>query len=300
LVALANAVEECFVPEVRIAVCGFPESGKTTFLAALWHLVTARVTRTMFRFYSLRDGDSTHLNLLAKRWRDAKATVRTDISSHKLIGMNLIDSTDQQVRLIFPDLSGESYRIMFEERECMRDVSQILGAAHGMLLFLHADRIRQPLPIVTVAAQSKALGSPHGSDQAVPWHPKLCPTQVRVVDLLQLLRVPPLDVPFRRLAIILSAWDKVADEGQEPEDFLRERLPLLDQYLRSNSDEWKYRIFGVSAQGADYEKDNETLNSAQLTKLQRIRELEPSERIVVRSNGAESCDLTEPIAWLAS
>jgi hypothetical protein len=111
----------------------------------------------------------------------------------------------------------------------------------------------------------------------------------------------PLSVKYRRVAIILSAWDKVAEEGRTPAQFLKERLPLLEQYLCSNADAWEWKVYGVSAQGADYEKENQPLSSTQQAKLQELRELdEPSERIKVIFEGSESSDLTEPIAWLMS
>ncbi len=52
---------------------------------------------------------------------------------------------------------------------------------------------------------------------------------------------------------MLSAWDKVEDEGHDPETFLTQELPLLDQYLRQGTDGWDFRIYGLSAQGGDYE-----------------------------------------------
>ena len=52
---------------------------------------------------------------------------------------------------------------------------------------------------------------------------------------------------------MLSAWDKVEDEGHDPEIFLTQELPLLDQYLRQGTDGWDFRIYGLSAQGGDYE-----------------------------------------------
>jgi hypothetical protein len=153
--------------------------------------------------------------------------------------------------------------------------------------------------VVNVVSQSNALGSTIPAGQEIAWSPSLSPTQVQIVDLLQLLRLPPLQIGFRRIAIVLSAWDKVADEGRTPEEFLAERLPLLDQYLRSGADNWVWRVYGVSAQGADYEKENEKLSDSQRAKLQELRALdEPSMRIRVVSEGPESRDLTEPIAWL--
>ena len=63
------------------------------------------------------------------------------------------------------------------------------------------------------------------------WHPKDAPTAVQVVEMLQMLRCNALRSPAKRLAIMLSAWDKVEEEGLDSEAFLARELPLLDQYL---------------------------------------------------------------------
>lgn len=285
-----------------VTICGFPESGKTTYLAGLWHLVTARAKQTSLRFESLSNGDFSHLNALSKRWRDGLTQLRTDIrwnQSNQLVTMNLLDGSDAPLRLTFPDLSGESFRMMFEDRDCAPEIADILTRGEGMLFCIHADKIRQPLMVIDVAAQSKALGIDIPGGQKIPWSPNLAPTQVQIVELLQLFCLPPLGLNCRRIAITLSAWDKVSDEGRTPQGFLAERLPLLDQYLRSGADEWTWRVYGVSAQGGDYEEEEAKLTPSQLVKLQELRALdEPSLRIRVVSEGTESHDLTEPIAWL--
>lgn len=282
-----------------VTICGFPESGKTTYLAALWHLVTARDNQTSLRFESLSNGDFSHLNALSKRWRDGLTQLRTDIRSTQLVSMNLLDVSNAPLRLTFPDLSGESYRVMFEDRDCAPTIADILTRGEGVLFCIHADKIRRPLMVVDAAAQSKALGIAIPEGQEIPWSPNLAPTQVQIVELLQLLCLPPLEVRFRRIAIALSAWDKVSEEGRTPQEFLAERLPLLDQYLRSSADGWIWRVYGVSPQGGDYEEEEAKLTASQLAKLQDLKALnEPSLRIRVVSEGTESHDLTEPIAWL--
>jgi hypothetical protein len=282
-----------------LVICGFPESGKTTYLAALWHLVTSRSEQTALRFESLHDGDFSHLNAIAKRWRDGKTQIRTEVASNQVVSMNLVDAASQSLCLTFPDLSGESYRQMFEDRECDPAVAKVLSDGEGMLFFIHADKIRLPHLVTTVMAQSKSLGATIPSGQHTSWDPRVSPTGIQVVELFQLLSLQPLSVPFRRVAVVLSAWDKVKDEGRAPEEFLAEKLPLLNQYLRAGADKWDWRVYGISAQGADYEKENETLTAAQATKLQRIKSVDqPSMRIKVVSADSESHDLTEPISWL--
>jgi hypothetical protein len=282
-----------------ISICGFPESGKTSYLAALWHLITTAAEPTVLRFDSLRHGDSTHLNELAKRWRNGFKQIRTEIPSSKLVSMNLKDASDRLMRVTLPDLSGESYRMMFEDRECSPLVAKTFENCDGMLLLIHADKIKQPQMVVTVAAQSQRLGSVIPDGQEVPWSANLAPTQVQLVELLQLLTRDPLSVGFRRVSIVLSAWDKVEDEGRTPEEFLSERLPLLQQYLEAGLDGWTWRVYGVSAQGGDYEKEGEPFTGRDLEKLVELRSLdEPSMRIKVVSAGRTSPDLTEPISWL--
>ena len=284
-----------------ISICGFPESGKTSYLAAMWHLVTAKAEQTALEFESLRNGDASHLNALATRWRNGLKQDRTEIQSNKLVSMNLKNTAGELMRLTLPDLSGESYRTMFEDRECDPLVAKILDDSQGILLLVHADTIKVPLMVTTVAAQTQALGSTIPDNQEVVWAPRLAPTQIQLVELLQLFRLAPLNVQTSRIAIVLSAWDKIESEGKQPEPFLAERLPLLKQYLEAGADKWQWKVYGVSAQGGDYEKEGEPLLGAKLARLIDLKALEePSMRISVVSGSSVSSDLTEPSAWLLS
>ena len=105
---------------------------------------------------------------------------------------------------------------------------------------------------------------------------------------------------FNKISTVLSAWDKVEEEGRTPERFLAERLPLLKQYLDSKADGWEWKVYGVSAQDGDYEKEGESFTGTRLEKLQELKALdEPSMRIKC-FNTSTSSDLTEPISWLMS
>lgn len=279
-----------------IVIIGLPESGKTTFLAALWHLITERDIDTALRFHTLKDGDASHLNEIAARWRDAKVQDRTAIGGNRLVSMNLKDANDNPVRVTFPDVPGEAYRRMWEDRECEPEIAEILQAG-GVLLFIHADAITPPRWVVDEVAQSKALGLEVPEGQEVSWHPRMAPTQVQLVGLLQLLRSGPLDIGPRKLAIMLSAWDKAEGEGLAPDAYLEAKLPLLAQYLRRGIDEWTYQVYGLSAQGGDYDQVDPA--SARRPEAEALRQLDrPSTRIRLVQRGPATHDLTEPLAWL--
>src|ERR1700756_2353667 len=217
--------------ERSVVIIGLPASGKTTFLAALWHLITARDVATQLRFGNLRAGEAAHLNAIATRWRDAKIQDRTAIAGNRMVSMNLLAASDEAVRVTFPDVPGEAYRRMWEERDCEPEIAEVLRDG-GVLLFIHADNIKMPAWVVDEAELSRAAGLEVTAGEAVQWHPRLAPTQVQLVDLLQLLREDPLDVGPRRLAVMLSAWDKAREEGLEPNEYLESKLPLLAQYLK--------------------------------------------------------------------
>ncbi|UHQ19023.1 hypothetical protein LVB87_12645 [Lysobacter sp. KIS68-7] len=279
-----------------VVVIGLPASGKTTFLAALWHVITARDVETLLRFGGLRNGDVSYLNEIAARWRDARVQDRTALVGNRLVSMTLLDSEDETVRVTFPDLPGEAYRRMWEDRDCEPEVAETLRAG-GVLLFVHADTIQAPSWVVDEVALAKKLGLVAGDDEIVEWHPRLSPTQVQLVDLLQLLRVPPLDQGARRLAVMFSAWDKAKGERLTPIEYLEQKMPLLAQYLRRNADGWDWRVFGVSAQGGDYEQVSD--DAAPVPEAERLRNLDcASVRVQLVSATGESHDLTEPLQWL--
>lgn len=286
------------MPQHSLVVIGLPGSGKTTFLAALWHLIAKREIPTLLRLDSLVRGNQKHLNEIADRWRNAQMQERTSLGGNHFVSISVLDATNQPATITFPDVQGEAYQKMWEDRECDREVAETLMQGN-VLLFIHAANIKAPHWVVDIATQTRALGLEVEDGEPVPWSPHLAPTQVQAVGLLALLAEGPLDSGPRRLAVMLSAWDKASGEGLSPSDFLREKLPLLHQYLATNPQQWNVRVYGVSAQGGDYD---EVKAGAQPTKsAEELRELDqPSARIDLTDGASRSHDLTIPLAWLLS
>ncbi len=278
-----------------VVVIGLPGSGKTTFLAALWHLVSGRELNTRLSFDKLLSGDATYLNSIAERWRSGKEQDRTFLNGNQLVSINLKDQNDSSLQVTFPDIAGEEFCQMWEARECDNNVAGFIKEG-GVLLFVHADKIIAPQWVVDLTAMSKKLGLDIPDGQPIPWHPRYAPTQVQIVGLLSLLRKAPLDTGPRRVAVMLSAWDKAKDEQLTPDAFLEAKLPLLNQYLQQEADGWEWRIYGVSAQGDDYDKPDTKSPSA---KTEALLDLDyPSTRIQLVSAQSQSHDLTEPLEWL--
>lgn len=301
-----------------IVAMGLPESGKTTFLAALWHLLTNKKVLSRLRLEKLTAEEATYLRAIATRWAQAKKQERTFHSGNKTVKLSLKSESGEVFDLTFPDIAGEAFSQMWEMRDCTTAVADALRAT-GVLLFIHVDKIKPPGWIADDAALAECLGhapanagtdaAPYApakalteapgegqAEETVKWKPESSPTQVQLVDMLRCLQVPPFDVGPRKLAVVLSAWDKVEVDEVSPERFLELHLPLLHQYLAHGlTGGWAHRTFGVSAQGAEYDD----FSGAPSPEADRMRDMEvPSQRIKVVDGGATSHDLTEPVNWL--
>jgi hypothetical protein len=278
-----------------ISIVGLPASGKTTFLAALWHMVREKGAVTALSFDNLRTDNYEHLNALAKLWRLGKIQQRTQVAGMRTVSMRLSDGAGRSVQVTFPDVPGEDFSRMWEDRDIDRGMIDTLTAP-SILLLVNGDTIRLPAWVPERIAQERAMGLPEPTAAAIEWSAELAPTQVKVVDLLQMLMADELYVGERRLALVISAWDKVEGEDLTPEELLATKLPLLDQYLRSERDPWTWSVWGVSAQGGVYEDPEKQQKFAATGAL---RELDrASDRIKVVGEGVTSTDITKPLEWL--
>jgi hypothetical protein len=278
-----------------ISIIGLPASGKTTLLAAVWHMVREPGSATTLHFDSLSQGNYEHINSLAKRWRSGKKQQRTQTSGMKVVSMRLKNADGRSVEVSFPDIPGEDFSGMWEKREVDEGMLSTL-AAKAVVLIINGDTIRFPTWVAEQMAIAKGAGLGQIQAEVIDWTASLAPTQVQVVELLQFLMSAPLYVGPRRIAVLISAWDQVEGEGLEPAELLAVKLPLLDQYLRNGRDPWEWQVWGVSAQGGiyeDQEKDEHFAETAALRELERA-----SDRIKVIDEKKVSSDITLPLEWL--
>lgn len=294
--------------QVSISIIGLPGSGKTTFLAALWALVNERRVTKVLAFDSIGDNDHSYLRKIVTVWHKATEQARTRLTGLSAVKMNLKDAAGKVVQVAMPDAPGEDFRAMWEERE----LGSVLGeslADGNILLLLNGNKVKAPAWVVERAAQRKATGIERAATPPKDWQPSHAPTQVQLVDLLQLISHAPVGRAGRKIVVMISAWDKVEGERLTPDAFLKKKLPLLAQYLEAARDGWTTRVYGVSAQGGEYDSNEanaqpingETPKEAVVTgsDAERLRELDiAAKRIRLIFAEHESNDLTEPLQWL--
>jgi len=266
--------------EKNIALMGLPETGKTSFLAALWHVVESSELDSSFLCKKIQ-GDRRYLEEIRGKWLKCEELERTKIPED-LISISILlerEEDNELVTLNIPDLAGEIFNKHFEERSCSIGFNEMMNSSSSLILFVNPMTLHQSQLISNV---NKALGPVSGViAETSEFQVRKLPCQVKLVDNLQLisfLKGRPID----KIAVVVSAWDTLG--GMEPELFIENELKLLSQFLKNSGSH--YKIFGLSALGGDY-KNKEVL----------LEKNNPSDRIKLRYNEKTTSDVTKIIEW---
>jgi hypothetical protein len=270
----------------RLLLLGLKGSGKTSYLAALWHLIEARELPASLVAAELQP-NREYLNRIRDSWLRFQQVGRTSLRLQEEFTLILKEmSTTKTINITLPDLSGESLRFQWALKKATKRYVEFAKQASGLLLFIHPDSVKR-MPLIE-AAKEEASSKPTGEQAVVQWSAELSPTQVQLVELLQIayyLRIPN---EVQRVSIIISAWDQITN-AITPRSWLEKRLPLLFQFLRANEDRNPYQVYGVSALGGDLQQDLDKLRGLAL----------PTARIrLVDDSSAEGHDLTIPLRFL--
>lgn len=279
----------------QFVMIGLPATGKTSFLAALWYLVQHGEVEHRLTIERM-EGDSKHLNQISNSWASFEVVPRTPTGTERTVSMILNDTADKKtITLTFPDLSGESFMSQWVDRHFTANYDEFLRESVGGVLFISPLNYHKPVRIASAIPLLKEMGAAGQSnggnddDAPIPWDPIQAPTQVQLVELLQFIAGREYFKPPFRLALVVSAWDDVLKVRKtSPAKWLIEEMPFLSQFLESNRRLFDFNVYGISAQGGDYNKDVNDLTA-----------MNPSERILIEGDGVKNVhDLTELLTWL--
>jgi hypothetical protein len=278
--------------EKQLFVAGLQGAGKTSFLAAFYHVVESGEVQGSLRLKQLK-GDLSYLNLIRGLWVDAQDLERTHLSDQGNLLMLLEDSACKSCELWIPDLSGEGFETQWTDRVASKEYCSYVERSAGGMLFIHphvkeSHLITEINAILPPADNKEANGT---KQPIVKWDPALAPTQVQLVEIMQFVSTIRSQKPFK-LAVIVSAWDLVLsiEPNQDPETWVQKHLPLLRQHLSNNAKSIQCKFYGISAQGGNFETDE---------RRTALREENlPSNRISVSDGVGLTHDITEPVKWL--
>lgn len=272
-------------------ILGLPSAGKTSYLAALAYSLQQKQVETKLHWESF-SGDHQYLASLAETWLTAEPVSRTSTGLQQTsLTICLNDCEGKIFNITFPDLSGETFQKQYVDREIDRSLADSIINGNGILVFINPREIIEPALIseLPLAHRQEPISNTEIQERK-PANDD--PTEVQIVELLQDIEFLTENKKYKKipLAIIVSAWDIIDDSYSIPETCIRERTPLLWQFIKTNDDIFLTSYYGVSAQGGSLNTDEES------ECLIDQFETNPAERIVVVNNaGEKSHDITLPL-----
>src|SRR4051812_5565967 len=117
----------------RLLLIGLRGSGKTSYLAALWHLVEAGELPTALVTSELQP-DRQHLNRIRDNWLQFQEVGRTSLRSQEVISLLLRDTvTGTRIDMTLPDLSGELFRLQWATRKATKFYADLAADPLGVM-----------------------------------------------------------------------------------------------------------------------------------------------------------------------
>lgn len=281
-------------------MAGMPGSGKTTYLASLWTLLSEGCVSTMYKKeVGVMPEDCATLNQIAQEILSYKDIERTKIGEKVKLSIPLKDENGADVFLCIPDLAGEVFRNLVEDRQLPKETVSRLREADCILFFTYYKNMSYEKRILDGSYDTvnrEYTNDENKDDQTSASldnqiNKKRDANESEVVELLlSLLELLKKSKKLVNIRFIMSAWDMVEKEyGNEilPEEFAKKKFPLLYQCIYSNQDRMNFEFWGVSAIGG---------NLADRDDIKRIQSEESKAIKVVAPSGEQSNDLTALLA----
>lgn len=268
-----------------IFIAGFPSAGKTTFLASLFHVLDEKRKHSKGYYVELPENIS-YINKVRGQWADVNELERTRTQTVEELLFKIKKDQTDVLELTVPDFSGEIFRGILKDRRLEKTISERIKSSDIVLFFIHPENIQGPIRIDNVIANTDApetLEAEEDDKESVDdaFEYLEAPTQSLIVDLFQIFRKVK---PTLKIAVIVSAWDVVQKTNKSPDHFVEKNLSLLSQYITTNE---IGRIFGLSANGGDIQKDRD-----------QILDMEPSDRITLYEGTKTYSGYDHLIEWL--
>ncbi|WP_374034309.1 hypothetical protein ACES2I_17440 [Bdellovibrio bacteriovorus] len=264
----------------KVFIAGFPEAGKTTFLASLFHVLDEKRKHGKGYYVELPK-DIFYINRIRDQWALVNPLERTRTLDLEELHFKIYKDNSVALELTVPDVSGELFLNILKDRKLETSISGRVVDADSVIFFIHPEKVvgTRRLDDIIADTGNNAEGEGQIVEQEFTYLDS--PTQVLIVDLIQSFRKIKSSVKF---GIIISAWDLVSDTHESPSDYVDKNLPLLSQFLGANDLNF---VCGLSANGGDIFEDKE-----------RLVDMEPSDRVKFYAERKEHRGYDRLIEWL--
>jgi hypothetical protein len=240
-----------------IIMVGWPDSGKTNYLGALWDAlrtghgrISAPVPPDEITYVEEALAFQSRGEFAPRSDKNIEES-RKDFS----VSVKLKEPPDSApVDIVVPDITGELWKAAIETTEIASEWMEELKAATGAILFV---RVRSELNVTPLdwVTTDRLLTLPTFTE-ADEKMAKGLPTQIALCELLRFLEfaLPDREDGGRpRVAIVVTAWDLLDAQtaAKGPVAFLRSEYPMFAGRIE-DVDRLELAVFGVSAVGGDF------------------------------------------------
>ncbi len=228
----------------NILLAGLPAAGKSTYIAALWATTKRTDCNYALKCY-VRPDDTEYLNKLSDKWLNAECVERSSNESPENITITWKKrDSEELIDLTIPDFKGEIFSDLIAGISNSY-VDNNFSTASGVILFVNdLDPRTFDGELEDEPNESAALNESFTVD---------CISEL--IQNILLLKIIKAKMGNCKILIAISSWDKKATADISAEEWLKKEHKLFYNVLHNNFSE--PMIVGVSAQGGDYDTENQ-------------------------------------------
>jgi len=232
----------------NILIIGGPNAGKTHFGGQLY----GRLNSRHFKYKispNNRPSDLTIFEDVLTKLAEGKRAGHTESSANRTIQLKADDSEGNSVVFSFPDYAGEQVKMLVDNRRVNNIWKEYIDKSNSWILFVRLDEIEIVEDLI-----NRGIPSPDEIQKRQNITPPVkISDAAHFVELLQTLLyikgVSSLQkITSPNLTIILSCWDLLKVKKTDiPSQILKERLPLLSDFITNNWSEKSLTILGLTS-----------------------------------------------------
>jgi len=232
----------------NILIIGGPNAGKTHFGGQLYGRLNSRQFEYKIASNN-RPSDLTIFEDVLTKLAEGKRAGHTESSANRSIELKTDDSNGNSVIFSFPDYAGEQVKMIVDNRRVNDLWKEYIEKSSSWILFVRLDEIEVLEDLV-----NRGIPSPKEIQKRQSQTPPVKMSDAaQFVELLQTLvyikGVSTLHkITNPNLTIILSCWDLLkAKKTVIPSQILKERLPLVWNFVKNTWNENSLSILGLSS-----------------------------------------------------
>jgi len=271
----------------QILIIGKPATSKTTFLVQLYSLM--RSGNGAIKLEGLPESIKP-IEDAYKRLRRGETTQPTPADNNIDLILNLLRGEDA-FTLVCPDYGGEQINSLISNRIIKEQWLKLLANSNNWLLFLKLHDLTAMHDVTTKPA-TESENHEENLKTATDYELSEAPEMVELLQMLLFFKACGIQNPITHieLKVVISRWDELNSDISIPADLLKQKLPLLYEFVNSNWGKESISVWGLSAQGFDLTSDE--------NKEKYLEEGNEKWAFLVRPDGEQSSDITELLSSL--